>query len=111
MLGCLNVNSIRNKFESIADVIQGPSDIFLLLETKIDESFADKQFCLNNFRIFRIDKSRYGGGTLFCVNKNLPCKILTTEIDNLTEAIFLEVDVQSSKWLFVGCYKSPSQNK
>ena len=44
MLGYLNVNSIRNKFESIADVIQGASDIFLLLETKIDESFADKQF-------------------------------------------------------------------
>ena len=43
------------------------------------------------------------------VNENLPCKSLTTEIDNLT--IFLEIKVQSSKWLFVGCYKPPSQNE
>ena len=36
---------------------------------------------------------------------------LTTEIDNLTETIFLEVNVQSSQWLFVGCYKPPSLNE
>ena len=48
---------------------------------------------------------------MFYVNENLPCKKLTTEIDNLTETIFLEVNVQSSKRLFVGCYKPLSQNK
>ena len=48
---------------------------------------------------------------MFYVNENLPCKSLTIEIDNLTETIFLEVNVQSSKWLFVGCYKPPSQNE
>ena len=49
ILGHLNVNSLRNKFESVADVIQGIFDIFLLSETKI-ESFPDKQFCLNVVR-------------------------------------------------------------
>ena len=34
MLGHLNV--IQNKFESIADLIQGTFDIFLLSGTKID---------------------------------------------------------------------------
>ena len=111
ILGHLNINSLRNKFESIADVIQGTFDIFLLSETKIDESFPDKQFCLNNYKIFRKDRNRYGGGIMFYVNENLPCKSLTTKIDNLTETIFLEVNVQSSKWLFVGCYKPPSQNE
>ena len=95
ILGHLNINSLRNKFESIADVIQGTFDIFLLSETKIDESFPDKQFRLNNYRIFRKDRNRYGGGIIY-VNENLPCKRLTTEIDNLTETIFLEVNVQSS---------------
>ena len=45
MPGHLNVNSLRNKIESIADVIQGTFDIFLLSETKIDEIFPNKQFC------------------------------------------------------------------
>ena len=48
---------------------------------------------------------------MFYVNENLPCKSLTTEIDDLTETIFLEVNVQSFKWLFVGCYKPPNQNE
>ena len=38
-------------------------------------------------------------------------KNITTEIDSLTETIFLEVNIQSSKRLFVGCYKPPSQNE
>ena len=69
---------------------------------KIDESFPDKQFCLNNFRIFRKDRHRYRRGIMFYVNENLPCKSFTTKI---------EVNVQNSKWLFVGCYKPPSQNE
>ena len=48
---------------------------------------------------------------MFYINENLRCKNLTTNIDNLTETIFLEVGVQSSKWLFVGCYKPPSRDK
>ena len=94
MLGHLNINSLRNKFESIADVIHGTYDLFLLSETKIDENFPDKQFCLNNYKIFQKDRNRYGGGIMFYVDENLPCKSLTTEIDNLTETIFLEVNIQ-----------------
>ena len=48
---------------------------------------------------------------MFYVNENLPCKSLTTGIDNLTETTFLEVNIDSSKWLFVRCYKPPSQNE
>ena len=48
---------------------------------------------------------------MFYVNKDLPCKNLTTKIDNLAKTIFLEINIQSSKWLFVGCYKPPSQNE
>ena len=93
ILSHVTINSLRNKFESIADVIQRTFDIFLLSESKIDA--------------FRKDRNRHGGGIKFYLNKYLPCKSLTTEIDNLTETIFFEVNVQSSKWLFMGCYKAP----
>ena len=43
MLDHINVNSL-NKYQSIADVIQGTFDIFLLSKTKTDENFIDKQF-------------------------------------------------------------------
>lgn len=35
MLGHLNGNSLRNKFESVSDIIQGTFEIFLLPKTKI----------------------------------------------------------------------------
>ena len=92
-------------------LFKGTFDIFLLSETKIDKSFPDKQFCSINYRIFRKDRNWYGEGIMSYVNENLPCKSLTTEIDNLTETIFLEINIQSFKRVFVGCYKSPSQNE
>ena len=61
ILSHLNINSLRNKFESIADVIQGTFHLFLLSETKIDESFPDEQFRLNNYKIFQKERNRYGG--------------------------------------------------
>ena len=111
ILGHLNINSFQNKFESIADVIQGTFDIFLLSKTKTDKSFPDKHFRLINYRIFRKDRNQCGRGNMFYVNESLPCKSLTTETDNLTETNFLEVNVQSSKWIFVDCYKLPSQSE
>ena len=35
----LSINSLRNKFESIKSIISPNFDIFLVLETKLDESF------------------------------------------------------------------------
>ena len=39
--GQLNVNSIRNKFESVQEIVQNTFDIFLVCETKIDSSFPN----------------------------------------------------------------------
>ena len=36
-----------------------------LSKTKNDESFSDKQFCLNNSRTFQKDRKRYGEGSCF----------------------------------------------
>ena len=44
ILNHFNVNSLRNKFESVADVIQGTFDIFLLSELKLS-----KVSLINNF--------------------------------------------------------------
>ena len=104
MLYHLNVNSQWKKFESVADVIQGTFEIFLLPDTKIDQCFPDNQFYLNNFKIFRKVRNRFGGGIIFYVNNNLPWKTLIPKVDNETKTIIFELNVQSFKWLFLGCY-------
>ena len=38
-LGHLNVNSVRNKFSSIVELVKDNIDVLLISETKIDSSF------------------------------------------------------------------------
>ena len=70
MLGHLNVNSLRSKFESVGDIIEGAFDIFFWSKNKIDESFPDKQFSLNNFKIFQKYRNRFEARIVFYVNDN-----------------------------------------
>ena len=52
--GQLNVNSIRNKFESVQEIIQNTFDIFFVCETKIDFSFPNQHnsFVFLNIKYF-----------------------------------------------------------
>ena len=56
IMGHININSLRNKFESIKPI--SPNfDIFLVSETKLDESFPNKQFYISGYRMFRQDRN------------------------------------------------------
>ena len=63
-----NVNSIRNKFESVQEINQNTFDFFCACETKIYSSFLNQLFCIPEYRIFRKDRNARGGGLLFYVN-------------------------------------------
>ena len=61
----LNINSIRNKFDSLADIIKDNIDILMISETKVDNSVPDGQFFLDGFGTpFRLDRNRNGGGIM-----------------------------------------------
>ena len=49
IVGHLNVNSIRNKFDFLAPQVQGIIDILMISETKLDESFRPGQFLLGGY--------------------------------------------------------------
>ena len=48
--GHLNINSLVNKFDALSFMIKDKLDIFVLVETKLDDSFPDKQFYIEGFR-------------------------------------------------------------
>ena len=39
MFSYLNINSVRNKFDSLQEIVMGKVDILIVAETKIDASF------------------------------------------------------------------------
>ena len=49
VFGHLNVNSLRNKFQCLKDVIGQNIDIFLVSETKLNDSFPYALFLLMVF--------------------------------------------------------------
>ena len=53
IIGHLNINSLRNKFESIKLIISPKFDILLVSETKLDESLPNNQLSISGYRMFR----------------------------------------------------------
>ena len=71
----LNINSIRNKFDSLADVIKYNIDILMISETKVDDSFPDGQFFLDDFgRSFLLNRNRNDGGIMLSIRNDIPAK-------------------------------------
>ena len=70
IFGHLNVNSIRNKFEALKLFIEDQLDIIAISETKLDDSFPVKQFCIHGYNTpFRVDKSDNSGGYISLCQK------------------------------------------
>ena len=61
IIGHLNINSLRNKFAFALDLIRD-FDIFLILESKLDDTFPNNQFKIDHYKMFRLDRNKYGEG-------------------------------------------------
>ena len=89
----LNINSIRNKFESVVKDISSNVDLLILSETKIDDSFPKGQFLIKGFDDpFRIDRNVNGGGILFYVREDIPAKLLSVETLP-TESFYVQINL------------------
>ena len=64
IIGHLNINSVRNKFYSLIEIIKN-FNIFLFLESKLDASFPKNQFKINGYKCFIRDCNKYGGALMF----------------------------------------------
>ena len=112
ILGHLNVNSLRSKIDAVEELMRNNIDISLFSETKLDETFPNQQFKISGYKMFRRDRNKYGGGIMFYVNENIPCKTVNVEgLPNDCVVTLIELSIKSRKWLCIGLYKPPSQNE
>ena len=105
----LNINSIRNKFDSLADIIKDNIDTFMISETKVDDFFPDGQFFLDGFGTpFRLDRNRNGGGIMLFIRNDIPAKVVSTD-DRPIESFYVELNFRKKKWL-LNCSYNPKYN-
>ena len=73
VVGHLNINSIRNKFNFVANQVQGNIDILTISETRLDESFPPGQFLLDGYSVpFRSHRDGNAGGILLFIREEIP---------------------------------------
>ena len=71
----LNINSLRNKLDALIGIVSGKLDIFVLTETKLNETFPKNQFLIDRFiPPFRLDRNGHGGGVMIYVREDIPSK-------------------------------------
>ena len=100
----LNINAIKNKFDSLVELVKENVDILLISETKTDSSFPTAQFLINRFTTYRRDRNRNGGGMLLYIREYIPSNLLHT--DDIIEGFYIEISIRKKKWL-LGCSYNP----
>ena len=108
----LNINSIRNKFDSVRAAIVNYVDILIAAETKINESFPTAQFAIDGFhKLLKLDATDKSGGLLVYVRPYLPLRQLTNYgISSDIQALAFEINLRKEKWFFLSIYRPPLQN-
>ena len=107
IIGHLNVNCIRNKFEMLSMSVVQYVDILMLSETKLDSTFPSIQFLINGFSVpHRLDWNSKGGGVLLHVRDKIIVLLLNRYSLPQHIEIFFKLNLRNWKWL-VWCSYNP----
>ena len=80
-IACLNINSIRNKFNDLQELVKGNTDGVMTAETRTDAYFTTSQFLLEKYhQSFRLDINSKSGSTLVFVKSSVPWRKLKCDI-------------------------------
>ena len=95
ILGHLNISSIRNKFEALKFIIDNNIDIFLISETKLEDSFPSAQFLIKGFSApYRSDRNSKGGRLPFYIREDIPSEILKYSFKCDIETLLVEINLR-----------------
>ena len=102
--------NLRNKFEQLSIIINGNIDIFMISETKLDETFPVAQFYLQGFsNPCRIDRNRNGGGIMLYIREDMPSRLIEKKLRNNIEYFFVEINLRKKTRLLC-CSYNPHKN-
>ena len=95
----LNINYLRNKFDSLVQILHRNIYILFISETKINSSFPTAQFEIKGYNMYRLDRNPNGGGILLYVREDIPSTLLITEL--FTKGFCTKINIRKKKWLLV----------
>ena len=84
----LNINSIKNKFELLAEQVKGRIDALMISDSKIDGDSTP----------YRLDRNSNGSEILLCIREDIPPYIIATEKETV-ESFYVEINLRKEKYL------------
>ena len=108
-----NINSFRNRFEQLKDIVIQHIDILILTETKLDNNFPTAQLLVNGFsEPYRLDRNRKGWGVIVYIREDIPSSVnmffymiwkvyLLNSILRYVNGYFLEHTTHLPKQIFI----------
>ena len=83
IIGNININSLPNKFKQLKELVMKHTDVLVITETKLDDSFPTSQLLRKGFpEPFRLDRNRNGGGIMVYIQDDIPSRIEGLFIEN-----------------------------
>jgi len=84
-------------------------DVIALSETLLSDAINDDEICLEGYEVFRLDRTRHGGGVALYCRTELQCKVMSAlHIDGI-EMLWVEVFCNGQAIIFGVCYRPPNQ--
>ena len=110
VIGHININSIRNKFDMLFSMVKDNIDMLMVSETKLNSSFPQAQFRMEGYALpFRYDRSSHLGGTLLFIREEIPTKIISITPLKDFEGTFGELNFRKKK-VMLYCSYNPHKN-
>ena len=112
MCSYLNINSFRYKLCSIKELLTTNTvDMLIIAETKLDDTFTNSQFEVDNYHLWRADRSSHGGGILVYLRSDLACDRKSKLECQFIESVFVEINFnKDKKFLVSGLYRPPTMS-
>ena len=112
VIGNLNINSLPNKFDQLREIVLKDVDVFVITETKLDDTFLTSQVLVTGFSVpYRLDQNRNGGEIMIFIRDYIPSRVLTKHVfpDDI-EGLFIEPNFRKTKYLLFGACHPPTQS-
>ncbi|KAM4713250.1 uncharacterized protein FYW61_020336 isoform 1-T3 [Anableps anableps] len=109
----LNINGLRTSIPDIRLIIKRHQlHVVALCETKLDASVEDNEVFIAGFRMWRRDRTKYGGGIALYVQDHIEAKLRCDLIKTEAEIIWVEMKLPDSRPVLLGCcYRRPNNDE
>ena len=96
IIGQININSLRKKFELLTEMVRDKVDLLMISETKLNSSFPNAQFYVKSYsKPYRLDRTSKAGGIILYVREDIPSKLINSScIDHDKEYLLVELNLR-----------------